>query len=178
MIEIVGPVLERIGAPAGLVNVVCSEPAPTFTQWIQSPLVNDVIYFGGVQPGLDIERRCSRPDKKPLLELAGNDVVVVWSDETSHGRPRMPCSRRSSGPGRFGSSRTSWWFTRTSPTNSISKVIDKINDSSIRIFPMTTACFFPVLRHDTFYSVLRDAIDQGAHLLLGGSKRPCRRLTV
>jgi acyl-CoA reductase-like NAD-dependent aldehyde dehydrogenase len=168
MIEIVGPVLEEIGAPAGLVNIVCSEPAPTFTQWIQSPLVNDVMYFGGVQPGLDIERRCVEAGKKPLLELAGNDVVVVWSDAN------LDYASDALLEAFFGSGQICMIpnLVVVHPDVAdqlISKVVDKA--STIRFgYPDDDGVLLsPVLRHDTFYSVLRDAIDQGAHLLLGGS---------
>ena len=168
MIEIVGPALEEIGAPAGLVNVVCSEPAPTFTQWIQSPLVNDVMYFGGVQPGLDIERRCVEAGKKPLLELAGNDVVVVWSDAN------LDYASDALLEAFFGSGQICMIpnLVVVHPDVAdelISKVIDKASTMRFGYPDDDGVLLSPVLRHDTFYSVLRDAIDQGAHLLLGGS---------
>ena len=168
MIEIIGPVLEEIGAPPGLVNVVCSEPAPTFTQWIQSPLVNDIMYFGSVQHGLDIERRCIAAGKKPVLELAGNDVVVVWSDAN------IDYASDALLEAFFGSGQLCMIpnLVVVHPDVAdelISKVIDKA--ATVRFgYPEDDGVLLsPVLRHDAFYSVLRDAIDRGARLLMGGS---------
>ncbi|MEU6023268.1 aldehyde dehydrogenase [Micromonospora sp. NPDC047134] len=76
--EIVAPVLEEAGAPPGTLNALCAPPL--LDSWVASPLVNDIIYFGGSTKGIQFERDCVAAGKKPILELAGNDCCVVWHD--------------------------------------------------------------------------------------------------
>ncbi|GAB2819309.1 aldehyde dehydrogenase family protein [Streptomyces daliensis] len=80
MQEIVAPALEEIGAPAGVLNVVCGNPAPMLNSWLRHPAVDDIFYFGSSEGGLKFEARCVAERKKPILELAGNDTVTVWKD--------------------------------------------------------------------------------------------------
>lgn len=76
--EIIAPALDEVGAPPGTVNVVCGPPM--LDDWLASPHVNDIIYFGGSDKGLIFQNDCIAAGKKPILELAGNDCAVVWRD--------------------------------------------------------------------------------------------------
>ncbi|MET9374488.1 aldehyde dehydrogenase [Streptomyces sp. NPDC002992] len=78
MREVVAPVLEEMGAPAGTVNAYCG--APKLESWLASEHVDDVLYFGGSKKGLEFEADAIAAGKKPILELAGNDCCVVWHD--------------------------------------------------------------------------------------------------
>ncbi|MBY8886100.1 aldehyde dehydrogenase family protein [Streptomyces sp. PTM05] len=78
--RVAGPVLAALGAPAGVLSALCGEPAATLRTWLDSPLVDDLFYFGDSTRGLRLEADCLARGKKPVLELAGNDVVVVWRD--------------------------------------------------------------------------------------------------
>lgn len=78
--EIMVPILERHGAPAGTLNLVSGPTPPILEGWIESPLVDDIMYFGDSPAGLKIGRRCLEKGKKTVLELAGNDGFVVWRD--------------------------------------------------------------------------------------------------
>ncbi|GAB3473936.1 aldehyde dehydrogenase family protein [Amycolatopsis cihanbeyliensis] len=78
MREVVAPVLEEAGAPPGTLNAFCG--APMLDQWLDSPHVDDIVFYGGSKMGLEFERKCIAAGKKPILELAGNDCCVVWRD--------------------------------------------------------------------------------------------------
>jgi cytochrome P450/acyl-CoA reductase-like NAD-dependent aldehyde dehydrogenase len=78
--ELAAPVLAEVGAPPGTLSVLCADPAETLETWLASPLVDDIFYFGDSTRGLRLQAECLRRDKKPVLELAGNDMVVVWRD--------------------------------------------------------------------------------------------------
>ncbi|EIC61809.1 aldehyde dehydrogenase family protein [Mycobacteroides abscessus] len=167
MIEIIAPVLEEIGAPVGTINVVCSEPAPTFEQWLDSPLVNDIMYFGAVEPGLEIERQCVAAGKKPILELAGNDVVVVWSDAN------LDYASDALLEAFFGSGQLCMIPNLVVAHPDIAEELVALviaKAASIRIgYPDEDGVLLsPVLRHDKFHSALGDALDNGAQLLAGG----------
>ncbi|MGW6447621.1 aldehyde dehydrogenase family protein [Lentzea sp. NPDC055074] len=76
--EVVVPVLEEAGAPTGTLNILCGPPMTDL--WLESPHVDDIVYVGSSAKGLEFERAAVAAGKKPVLELAGNDCVVVWAD--------------------------------------------------------------------------------------------------
>lgn len=168
MIEIIAPVLEDIGAPAGLVNVVCTEPAPTFAQWLQSPLVDDIMYFGAVEPGLDIERRCVEVGKKPILELAGNDVVVVWSDADLD-RASDALMESFFGSGQLCMIPNVVVAHPDIADDLVGLVLDKVGSLRFGYPDEEDVLLSPVLRHDRFAEVLDDALGKGARMLAGGA---------
>ncbi|MFC3452570.1 aldehyde dehydrogenase family protein [Amycolatopsis speibonae] len=78
--ELAVPLLDELDAPPGTLNLLCGNPGRMLRQWVDSPLVNDIFYIGSVEEGLKLEQECVAKGKKPVLELAGNDGVVVWAD--------------------------------------------------------------------------------------------------
>ncbi|MGN2637868.1 aldehyde dehydrogenase family protein [Nocardia takedensis] len=78
--EIVNPVLSEWKAPAGTANVICASPNDVLDSWLESDDVDDLMYFGESVRGIDLGNRWHARGKKAILELAGNDGVLVWSD--------------------------------------------------------------------------------------------------
>jgi acyl-CoA reductase-like NAD-dependent aldehyde dehydrogenase len=78
--EIVQPALTQIGAPDGTLNVVVASAHEAVSRWLESPLVNDVLFFGSSSVGLEVGRVGYAKGKKMLLELSGNDGFTVWRD--------------------------------------------------------------------------------------------------
>ncbi|MGC9540398.1 aldehyde dehydrogenase family protein [Streptomyces sp. UG1] len=97
------PALAEAGAPPGVLSALCTDPALALDTWLESPLVDDVLYFGDSIRGEHLEKACLAAGKKPLLELGGNDMVVVWRDapldravealmESYHGSGQICCA--------------------------------------------------------------------------------------
>lgn len=78
--EIIAPVLEDLGAPPGTMNIVCGNAQGVLRQWLNSPLVDDIMFFGDSSVGLQVGQDCVQRGKKPILELSGNDGCVIWRD--------------------------------------------------------------------------------------------------
>jgi acyl-CoA reductase-like NAD-dependent aldehyde dehydrogenase len=78
--EIFQPVLERHGAPPGTLNLISGETQPILKQWLASPHVDDVLFYGSSNSGLRFGGECFAAGKKPILELSGNDGFLVWCD--------------------------------------------------------------------------------------------------
>ena len=78
--EIFEPVLTRHGAPPGTLNLISGDTQRILKQWLRSPLVDDVLFFGSSTSGLRFGNECFAAGKKPILELSGNDGVLVWRD--------------------------------------------------------------------------------------------------
>ncbi|MEU2512362.1 aldehyde dehydrogenase family protein [Streptomyces syringium] len=78
--HVAAPALKAVGAPPGALSVLCADPDTTLRTWLASPLVDDIFYFGDSTRGLRLQQDCLARGKKPVLELAGNDMVVIWKD--------------------------------------------------------------------------------------------------
>lgn len=80
MRELVAPLLEELGAPRGVLSAFVAEPERTLQQFLDSPEVDSIVLFGSESKGLWLEQECVKRGKKPLLELAGKDSILVWKD--------------------------------------------------------------------------------------------------
>ena len=78
--ELVVPLLDEFGAPPGTLGNHLWRSAVVIDQWIDNPHVDDIMFVGASARGIDIGKRCVEAGKKPVLELAGNDGVLVWED--------------------------------------------------------------------------------------------------
>lgn len=167
MRDLIAPLLEEAGAPAGTLNVVCGHPAPLLKMWLDSPHVNDIMYFGSVEPGLKFEQKCVAARKKPILELAGNDSVLVWADaDLDHAADAIV-------EGFFGSGQLCMIPNQVLAHPSIADdLIERVAARAKNMRPgypdSDEVVLSPVLRHDGFRSFLEDAITKGATLVTGG----------
>ncbi|MFJ6211864.1 aldehyde dehydrogenase family protein [Streptomyces sp. NPDC092296] len=78
--ELVAPLLAEYGAPPGTLSVLCAPARPVLRTWLASPDCDDIFFFGGSSQGAELTRSCLEHGKKPVMELAGNDALVVWRD--------------------------------------------------------------------------------------------------
>lgn len=78
--EIVWEVLEKNNVPQGVLNIVLGNSKKIGDTWFKSPLVSDIIYFGKSIRGIDVGNKIYQSGKKPILELSGNDLLLVWKE--------------------------------------------------------------------------------------------------
>jgi acyl-CoA reductase-like NAD-dependent aldehyde dehydrogenase len=170
--ELVVPALAELGAPPGVLNVFCARPGPTIKAWLDSPLVNDVFYTGDVERGLAFERDCVASGKKPILELAGNDCVVVWRDAD------LELAVEALTECFYGSGQICMVPNQVLAHPSIAdELLERLAKAAAEIrpgFPDDPGVLLsPVLRSERFFSYVKDALAAGATLVCGG-----RRLEV
>jgi acyl-CoA reductase-like NAD-dependent aldehyde dehydrogenase len=170
--ELVVPVLDELGAPAGVLNAFCARPGPTLAAWLDSPLVNDILYTGDVERGLAFERDCVARGKKPILELAGNDCVVVWRDAD------LELATEALTECFYGSGQICMVPGQVLAHPAVAgELLERLSVAAAAIRPGYPedegVLLSPVLRSERFFGYLRDALDKGATLVHGG-----RRLEV
>lgn len=78
--ELVHPCLRDFGAPRGLVNVICGEPNAVLRQWLESEDTDNLMFFGDSARGIPVGNDWYAKGKKTVLELSGNDGVLIWRD--------------------------------------------------------------------------------------------------
>ncbi|HEY7932901.1 MAG TPA: aldehyde dehydrogenase family protein [Solirubrobacteraceae bacterium] len=167
--EIVAAVLDRFEAPSGTMNLISGDTRQILKQWVESPLVNDIMFFGSSTRGLKLGQDCVAAGKKPILELEGNDCIVVWKDAD------LPAAATAICECFYGSSQICMV-----PKNAIlhpeiaEEVIDLVLELVQEIRPGypedPDVVLSPVLKADRFFDFLSDAKQQGAEVLCGGGR--------
>lgn len=170
--ELVVPALAEVGAPDGVLNFFCARPGPVLTAWLDSPDVADIFYTGDVERGLTLERECVARGKKPILELAGNDCVVVWADAD------LDAAVEALTESFLGSGQICMVPNQVVAHPAIAdELLAKLAAAAAAVRPgypdEPGVLLSPVLRAERFFSYVRDALDHGATLVHGA-----RRLEV
>ncbi len=166
--EIVAPALAAVGAPPGTIGSLCGDPEWLLRMWLDSPRVDDIMYFGGVESGRELERRCVAAGKKPILELAGNDIVLIWHDAD------LAAAARAVTESFFGSGQLCMIPNQVVVHPAVAdELLTRVVELAEQLRPGYPddegVVLSPVLRHDRFHAVLADAVAHGATVVTGGS---------
>ncbi|MGV9680333.1 aldehyde dehydrogenase family protein [Nocardia sp. NPDC003482] len=165
--KLVVPTLEAVGAPPGLLSIVCGHPAPMLDAWLASPHVNDIMYFGDVPSGFRMESRCVEAGKKPILELAGNDAVVVWADADLE-RAADALAESFYGSGQLCMVPNQAIVHPAVADRLIALVVARAEAMRPGYPDEEGVLLSPVMRHDKFDRFLADATEKGATIVTGG----------
>jgi acyl-CoA reductase-like NAD-dependent aldehyde dehydrogenase len=163
------PLLREMGAPPGVLNLVCGSPQKIIDHWVEDPRVNDIIYFGASDAGLRFEQRCVEHGKKPILELAGNDSLVVWKDAD------IPRAVEAITESFFGSGQICMVPNCVLVHPEVAEeLIARLRVAAEQIVPGypddPRVLLSPVRRTERFFDLLRQALDQGGQLVCGGNR--------
>ncbi len=167
--NIVNPVLQAHNAPPGLLSIVVGNSKEIMDEWLASPLVNDVILFTDSGKGLEEGARIYAAGKKPILELSGNDIQIVWKDAD------MKAAQESLLEGYMGS-------TQVCMVPKIALVHDEVFDEFERGFAAKVGALkvglpsdketilSPVSKMQEYFQFLQDALARGARIVCGGKR--------
>lgn len=167
--EIVAPLLDELGAPPGTLNLVCTGSRKVLKQWIESDLVNDVMFFGDSDTGSRIGQECYRSGKKPVLELAGNDGCVIWRDAN------VEMAAQALSECFYGSGQIcmvpKYALVHPAVEEELVAALSEIVSDIRPGYPGDPSVLLsPVLKADRFLDFLAEAQTAGAELLAGGRR--------
>lgn len=165
--NVIAPTLDEIGAPPGILNVVCGNPSLVLNTWLANSNVNDIMYFGDVMHGLKIEQHCVAARKKPILELAGNDVVLIWKDADLD-RAADALAESFHASGQICMVPNQAVVHPAVADQLIARVVQRARALRPGYPDEEGVLLTPVLRHDEFRDFLRQAVAHGASVLSGG----------
>lgn len=167
--EIFQPVLERHGAPPGTLNVISGDTQHILKQWLASPHVDDVLFYGSSTSGLRFGGDCFAAGKKPILELSGNDGFLVWRDADLDraAQTLTECF--------FGSSQICMVPKYAIVHPEIAEQLIAKFTSLVRTirpgYPEDPRVVLsPVLKQDQFFDFLSEAREAGCEILTGGER--------
>ena len=167
--EVINRALKENNAPDGTLNIVLGNSKRITEEWLSSPYVNDIIYFGDSETGLEIGKRAFEAGKKPILELSGNDMLFVWKECDLEG------ALESSLDAFLGSTQICMVPKKIVIHEDIydkfvNKFLAKVSSLKIGLPSDDNTCLSPVITIDKFFDFLNDALNKGAKLLCGGER--------
>lgn len=71
---------ERVGIPAGVVNVLAGDTAAIGTELTGNPLVRKLTFTGSTEVGKQLIEQCAGTVKRTSMELGGNAPFIVFDD--------------------------------------------------------------------------------------------------
>lgn len=167
--ELIAPLLDEVGAPPGVLNALCSNPKQTTDRWVESPLVDDIFFIGGSEEGIKLQERCIANGKKPILELAGNDTIVVWKDADLDAATEaiLECF--------YGSGQICMVPNCVVVHPDVADdLFARIKDQIVHVRPgypdEEEVLLSPVRRAEKFFALQRQAVALGAELVCGGGR--------
>ncbi|MGW0394683.1 aldehyde dehydrogenase family protein [Streptomyces sp. NPDC003042] len=177
--ELVAPLLAEYGAPYGTLSVLCAPSRPMLRTWLESPECDDIFYFGSSAHGAELARDCLEHGKKPVMELAGNDALVVWRDADLAGAVEAAVERYH-GSGQLCIA-PKFALVHPAVADEFTALLHR-RVAGLRVGPPEDpdVVLSPVVKRAQCADVLDDAVRQGAELLCGGELvdvrgRPTRR---
>jgi acyl-CoA reductase-like NAD-dependent aldehyde dehydrogenase len=167
--EVVLPVLEEQGVPRGVVSIICSDPRDVIDAWLAPGGVDDVFYVGGSERGLALGLRAYAAGKKAVLELAGNDSLLVWEGADVRGAAHAAAECF------YGSAQICMVPKRVVVHPSLAdEFLAELVAAASQVRPGDpgdeATLLSPVLHAQDFADVLAEASAHGADLLCGGHR--------
>lgn len=167
--ELLAPILERHGAPAGTLNLICGNTNGILDNWIASPQVDAILFFGDSGAGLKVGEECLKRGKKAVLELAGNDGFVVWKDAD------LEAAARALEETFYGSSQIcmvpKYAIVHPDVAERFTEVfLDRVSRLRPGYPEDPEVLLSPVLKVDRFFDFLAEAKGHGAEVLCGGER--------
>jgi acyl-CoA reductase-like NAD-dependent aldehyde dehydrogenase/ActR/RegA family two-component response regulator len=167
--EVIWKVLRIFNAPAGTVNTVVGNSKVITDKWMESPLVNDVFFFGDSATGIEIGSRAYAAGKKPILELSGNDFLGVWKDAD------LKQAADSMADCFIGSTQICMVPKKAIIHEDVylkfeTEFLERAGKIKAGLPSEKGVCLTPVVRTDDFFEFLEDAKTHGAEVLCGGNR--------
>jgi acyl-CoA reductase-like NAD-dependent aldehyde dehydrogenase len=167
--EVINEALLRNNAPAGTLNIVTGNSKIIMNEWLTSPHVNDIIYFGDSKKGLEIGSKAFQVGKKPILELSGNDLFLVWKDADINkaSDSLLECF--------LGSTQICMvpkiaLIHQDIYESFVGKFLKKVRDLKVSLPSNPLTVLSPVTKIQDFFEFLNDASEKGAKLIYGGQR--------
>ncbi|MGR8012179.1 aldehyde dehydrogenase family protein [Streptomyces hypolithicus] len=169
MRDVVGPLLDEISAPPGVLNAVCSNPKQTLDHWVEDPLIDDIFYIGGSEEGLRFQEKCVANGKKPILELAGNDTIVIWEGADLKKAAEAICESFY-GSGQICMVPNCVVVHPAIADELIAEVMERIKLVRPGYPEDEDVLLSPVRRSEKFFALLKQSLDLGGELVTGGQR--------
>ncbi len=164
---------DRVGIPAGVVNVLAGKTGEIGDEIMSNPLVRKVTFTGSTEVGKELIKACADTVKRTSMELGGNAPFIVFDDADLDAAVEgaVASKYRNAGQTCVCSNRmlVQAGVYDAFAEKLAAKVADlKVGngmDEGVVIGPLIDAN-----AADTVMGMVEDAVSQGARVVVGGSK--------
>lgn len=165
--EVIYPQLVSLDAPSGTLSVLCAPPQSTIERWIDNDGVDCLFYVGQSKRGIQIGQSCMERGVRPVLELSGNDSLIVWKDAD------IEAAANAAAECFYGSAQICMVPKRIAVHPDIADYfLELLVEKAQAIRPGLPSdpdvLLSPVLNPQLFREILEEAVNAGGKLLTGG----------
>lgn len=167
--EVANKALALNNVPLGVLNIILGNSQTIMNEWLSNQYVNDIVYFGDSKKGFDIGAKIFQANKKPVLELSGNDLFLVWKDTEidKASDSLLDCF--------LGSTQICIvpkiaLIHQDIYETFVKKFSDKVKKLKISLPSDPETIFSPVIKIQEFFEFLNDALEKEAKLICGGQR--------
>ncbi|QJQ94081.1 MULTISPECIES: NAD-dependent succinate-semialdehyde dehydrogenase [Halomonadaceae] len=167
---------ERAGVPRGVFNVVPGRASEIADAMTESPIVRKITFTGSTEVGRSLMAKASQHIQKISLELGGNAPFIVFADADLDAAVEgaMAAKFRNAGQTCVCTNR---FLVESSVINAFCEKLAVAMNRELNVGDGTQegVNIGPLIDHDGVEKVsshVRDAVDHGAELLLGGHPHP------
>ena len=167
---------ERAGVPRGVFNVVPGRASEIARALTESPVVRKITFTGSTEVGRSLMEQASRHIQKISLELGGNAPFIVFEDADLDAAVEgaMASKFRNGGQTCVCANR---FLVQSSVVNAFCEKLAAAMNSELNVGDGTEEGINvgPLIDNNGVEKVskhIRDAVDKGAELLLGGHPHP------
>ncbi|MFC3286330.1 NAD-dependent succinate-semialdehyde dehydrogenase [Litchfieldella rifensis] len=167
---------ERAGIPRGVFNVVPGRASEIATTLTESPVVRKITFTGSTEVGSKLMAQASQHIQKISLELGGNAPFIVFEDADLDAAVdgAMTAKFRNTGQSCVGTNR---FLVQSSVVNAFCEKFAVAMNSELHVGNgvepgINIGPLIDQSAVDKVNEHVRDAMDHGAELLLGGNPHP------
>ncbi len=78
--NIVVPAIKKAGFSCSIINIIQGNSSTILNKALESEKINTIFNFGESSRCIELGKRIYEANKKPILELSGNDIYAIFSD--------------------------------------------------------------------------------------------------
>jgi len=163
------------GLPAGVLNLVCGDPAQVSAYLIARPEIRKVSFTGSIPVGKQLGELCARGIKRYTAELGGHAPVLVLPDADAAGVATLSVAAKFRNAGQVCASPTRFFVHRTQVTAFVAAFVAGAQalrvgsglDAGTAMGPLAHA-----RRVGEMAALVEDAVACGATVACGGTRLP------
>lgn len=170
-----GILAEKAGIPAGVYNVITGNSGEIGDAVMKNPEVRIFSFTGSTEVGKRLLAQCAATAKKPAMELGGNAPFIVYDDadldlavEQAHAGKVRNAGQICVAPNRF-------LVQKAVHEDFVRRVVELGKTVKLGNGLEPGVTMGPLVDRksvENMVSLVRDAVDKGARVLLGGQEQP------
>ncbi|MBN9250649.1 MAG: NAD-dependent succinate-semialdehyde dehydrogenase, partial [Mesorhizobium sp.] len=169
----VASILEEVGLPPGVLNIVFGVPEKVSTTLVRSPLVRKVSLTGSTRVGRELARLAAEGPKPATMELGGHAPVIVAGDVDASVAARLSAMARFRNAGQTCIAPTRFYAHKSIAAKFVEGFVEQVKTIKLgdgREDDVTMGPLANARRVETISELVDDAVQKGAKVAHGAKR--------